>query len=84
LRQTAQQDGDLVRQRDVDRLTDRCYPNLVFEAHPGGDGVTRLYEDDGTSTGYRRGRSVEVGLTQRTTARRRRVLLEPSVGGYRG
>lgn len=70
-------------QRDVRRLDAPCYPNLVITAYPGERGRYDLYEDDGTSTGYLRDRSVTVPLSQRSTARRRTVTLEPATGSYR-
>jgi alpha-glucosidase len=71
-------------QRDATRLDAPCYPHLVVVAYPGGDGEHVLYEDDGISDGYQRGRSVDVPLVHRTTARGREVRVGPARGGYRG
>jgi hypothetical protein len=71
-------------QRDVRRLDTPSYPNLVVTAYPGPAGAHDLYEDDGTSTGYRTGRSVSMPLSHRTTATRRTVRLGPAEGSYRG
>ncbi|NLD78184.1 MAG: DUF5110 domain-containing protein [Acidimicrobiales bacterium] len=71
-------------QRDVRRLDQASYPNLVITAYPGSRGGYELYEDDGTSTGYLKGRSVTVPLAHRTTARIRSIQVGPAEGSYRG
>lgn len=71
-------------QRDVRRLDTASYPNLVVTAYPGVHGAYDLYEDDGETIGYERGRSVTTPLQHRTTAGRRTVRIGPADGAYRG
>lgn len=71
-------------QRDVDRLESACYPNLVLTAYPGRKGSHDLYEDDGHSQGYLKGRSVTVALRHRTMSRSRMLEIAPAEGSYRG
>jgi alpha-glucosidase len=71
-------------QRGVRRLDATSYPNLVVTAYPGRDGAYELYEDDGTSTGYERDRSVWLPLSHLVRARSRRLTVGPARGTYRG
>lgn len=71
-------------QRDARRLDAPCYRDLVATAYPGGDGAYDLYEDDGISQGYLRGRSAVIPLRHRETASARSVRVGPSRGRYRG
>lgn len=66
------------------RLDGTCYGHLSVTAYPGGDGHGELYEDDGSTLGYRRGESVTVALHQRITERGRDLRISPAKGRYRG
>lgn len=66
------------------RLNSACYPHLSVTAYPGADGTGELYEDDGVTTGYLRGQSVSIRLSQRTGSTSRTVRLAPARGSYPG
>ncbi len=71
-------------QRDATRLGEGGFEKLVFTLYPGGDGAARLYEDDGISTAYLEGRSIEVPISQRITSRGRSVRIAKARGSYDG
>ncbi len=78
-------DGAVIAgQLGATRLNGTCYPRLCITAYPGENGNGSLYEDDGVSTGYLRGESVSIRLTQSSTPAGRSVRMWPARGDYEG
>ncbi len=71
-------------QPPVTRLCEGSYPDLVVTAYPGGEGRYDLYEDDGVSEDYQRGRFATIPLHQRSGAASHEVTVGPAKGRYRG
>jgi alpha-glucosidase len=71
-------------QRPPLRLRPGSYPELVVTAYPGGDGAYRLYEDDGVSRAYERGRCAWLPLAQKHTRTGRRLTIGPAKGRFDG
>jgi len=77
--------GALVwRQPPVTRLEPGSYRELVLAAYPGGRGAGELYEDDGVSTGYRRGESARIVARQTASSSRRTIRIGPAKGTFKG
>lgn len=74
----------IATQRGVRRNNTPCYPNLWFEAYPGGDTRTILYEDDGTTPGYEHGEKVLVAVEHRCDSVDRSISIGASSGDYTG
>jgi alpha-glucosidase (family GH31 glycosyl hydrolase) len=57
---------------------------LILQVFPGEEGCTSLYDDDGTSQGYRRGEFARTRVTSRRAEQVQRVHLDAMRGDYRG
>ena len=57
---------------------------LILQVFPGEEGCTSLYDDDGTSQGYRRGEFARTHVTSRRAGQVQRVHVDAMRGHYRG
>jgi len=71
-------------QQPVRRLNDACYRNLLLTIHPGDRGTYDLYEDDGISTDYRKGKFAIVSLAHRTEADTKLIRIAKARGRFHG
>jgi len=71
-------------QADTTRTNAGSYPHLVIHAYPGGNGAYTLYEDDGISNNYLKGKSATIPLRQITRAGKRIVTIGPAKGSFDG
>lgn len=60
------------------------YPKLVAVCYPGADGSYDLYEDDGVSQDYTKGKFATIPMKQQTAGRKRIVTVGPAKGSFKG
>lgn len=66
------------------RLEPGSYRHLLVTAVPGGDGKYELYEDDGLTDDYQRGKHATIPLTQVSLKTKRTITVGPSEGAFDG
>ena len=71
-------------QRDVSRLNDACYRNLVMTVYPGRSGRYDLYEDDGVGTDYRKGKFAIISMAHRTEGGAKVIRIAKTRGRFKG
>jgi alpha-glucosidase (family GH31 glycosyl hydrolase) len=73
-------------QPDMAFTTQKPVDPLIVDAYPGGSTVFTLYEDDGMSLEYRRGRCswTPIKLKPDAAAAATRIVIGPAAGSFRG
>ncbi len=71
-------------QRPPKRLSEGAYPDLIVTVYPGRAGRYELYEDDGISQDYLRGRCATILLSHQSSKGKRTITISKANGRYKG